>query len=109
VSVSGEGRGGDGAGFGLERVPRAALSVATAGGAFMVFWCLSPFPGSAYTGLSWHDDLVSFLWANPWLRFDPLLGPESLMLKYNTLGQGPALLHALPGAVWCAIAPFQVR
>lgn len=40
--------------------------------------------------------------------FDPLFGPESLMLKYNTLGQTTGLLHALPGAMWCALAPLQL-
>eukprot|EP00976_Prorocentrum_cordatum_P067612 1178818-Prorocentrum_minimum.AAC.5 len=94
------------AGFGLAPLPSTALSVVLGSGALMVFWVLSPFPGSAYTGIQWHDELASNIWSA--FQFNPLIGPESLVLKYNTLGQAPALLHALPGAVWCGLAPFQV-
>jgi len=72
----------------------------------MVFWVLAPFPGSAYSGIEWHDQLASNIWSV--LHFNPLIGPETMVLKYNTLGQAPALLHALPGAIWCGLAPFQL-
>ena len=80
-------------------MPRGASKVINASAWFMVAWVLAPFPGSAYVDLLWHDELVHNLWGA--IGFDPLIGPESLMLKYNTLGRLPSLLHAVPGALWC--------
>lgn len=72
----------------------------------MVFWCLAPFPGSVWSGIPLHDSFIHLVWEA--LHIDRIIGPESLMLKYNTLGSAPAMLHALPGAVWCALAPMQL-
>ena len=86
-------------------LPSVAESVASISASFMVLYCLLPFPGSAYAGLAWRDDIVQFVWEA--FHLDAIAS-SSLMLKYNTLGQAPALLHALPGAIWCALVPGQL-
>ena len=87
-------------------LPDLAATVVSLSGNFLVFWCLAPFPGSVWAGVPLHDNFVHLIWQA--LPIDEIIGPESLMLKYNTLGNAPALLHALPGAVWCALAPMQL-
>jgi len=82
-----------------------ALMVAGVSGAFMAGWA-SLAPGSAFTGWGPHDALVEWLYTQLGLE---IIAPASLILKYNALGQAPALLHALPGAVWSALMPFQLR
>lgn len=72
---------------------------------FMVIWALI-LPGSAYTGIAAHDTLVQDMYER--LGFTAL-APTSLLTKYSALGQLPALTHALPGAVWSALAPLQLR
>uniref|UniRef100_A0A6U1LA12 Uncharacterized protein n=1 Tax=Tetraselmis chuii TaxID=63592 RepID=A0A6U1LA12_9CHLO len=92
--------------YALEPVPEDIMTSVYFFASFMVLWCLAPFPGSAFCGLTWHDSFVQSMWAA--FHMADFVAPESLMLKYNTLGQAPALLHALPGAVWCACAPLQL-
>ena len=73
---------------------------------FMVLWVFSPFPGSAFVGFQWHDELVHKIW-----RLSPFISnfvPESLLLKYTELGPAPGILHAVPSAIWCALAPLQL-
>lgn len=82
-----------------------ALMVARVSGAFMVAWAALA-PGSAFTGWGPHDSLVDWLYTQLGLE---IIAPASLILKYNALGQAPALLHALPGAVWSGLIPFQLR
>jgi hypothetical protein len=72
---------------------------------FMVFWVFSPFPGSAYVGFQWHDDLIHSIWKIP---FVSNFVPESLLLKYTQLGPAPGMLHAVPAAIWCALTPLQL-
>ena len=71
---------------------------------FMVVWVFI-FPGSAWVGSSAQYD--------GWLRniFETLfsdLGPSSLLLKYNRFGSLLEWMHAVPGAVWCLLAPLQL-
>ena len=40
------------------RGTETALKVVGVSGAWMVVWCLAPFPGSAWVGMAWHDSLV---------------------------------------------------
>ncbi|KAK3268155.1 hypothetical protein CYMTET_23325 [Cymbomonas tetramitiformis] len=82
------------------------LRIFSVSAAFMVLWTLLPFPGSVYVGGELHDRLVDTVFSE--LGFEAL-APTSLLLKYNRLGHAPALLHALPGAVWCLLAPLQLR
>ena len=70
----------------------------------MVVWVFI-FPGSAWVGSSAQYD--------GWLRniFETLfsdLGPSSLLLKYNRFGSLLEWMHAVPGAVWCLLAPLQL-
>lgn len=49
-----------------------------------------------------------------WLRYvyEQYFGffaPSSVLLKYNQLGPNIELTHALPGAVWALLAPFQLN
>ena len=71
----------------------------------MVAWVLF-FPGSMWTGWATHDAFVDDVWTTFHLS---TFSPSSLVLKYGDLGRSPALLHALPGAVWCALIPMQLR
>ncbi|CAE7202740.1 rckA [Symbiodinium sp. CCMP2456] len=71
---------------------------------FMVVWVFV-FPGSAWVGSSAQYD--------GWLRnifemFFSDLGPSSLLLKYNRFGSLLEWMHAVPGAVWCLLAPLQL-
>ncbi|CAE7943439.1 rckA, partial [Symbiodinium necroappetens] len=71
---------------------------------FMVVWVFI-FPGSAWVGSSVQYD--------GWLRsifemFFSDLGPSSLLLKYNRFGSLLEWMHAVPGAVWCLLAPLQL-
>ena len=73
----------------------------------MVLWVFAPFPGSAYVGFQWHDDLIHKIWGlSPHI---PQFVPESLLLKYTSLGPVPGLVHAVPAAVWCLLAPLQLH
>ena len=73
----------------------------------MVLWVFAPFPGSAYVGFQWHDDLIHKIWSlSPHI---PQFVPESLLLKYTSLGPVPGLVHAVPAAVWCLLAPLQLH
>ena len=92
-------------GSNAETLPSVAENVASISASFMVLYCLLPFPGSVYAGLAWRDDIVQLMWQV--FHLDAIAS-SSLMLKYNTLGQAPALLHALPGAIWCALLPGQL-
>ena len=82
--------------------PYVALSAA-----FMALWVFGPFPGSAYTGISSHDAWLTGLYER--FHFDSIFGPTSLITKYNEVGRVPALAHAVPGAIWCALAPLQLH
>ena len=70
------------------------LPAVAASGVFMFVWALGPFPGSAFTGEAGHDDFVRSVYEG--FGFT-LLGPTSLLLKYNEAGRLPALWHAFPG------------
>ena len=74
---------------------------------FMVFWVFSPFPGSAYVGMKWHAHLVHLLTSSS--AVGSTIAPDSLFLKYASLGPAAGLLHAVPGAIWCALAPLQLN
>ena len=78
-----------------------------ASAAFMALWVFGPFPGSAYTGIASHDAWLTSLYEA--LHFDEVFGPTSLITKYNEVGRVPALAHAVPGAIWCALAPLQLH
>ena len=78
-----------------------------ASAAFMALWVFGPFPGSAYTGIASHDVWLTSLYEA--LHFDQVFGPTSLITKYNEVGRVPALAHAVPGAIWCALAPLQLH
>ena len=82
-----------------------AYSALASSAAFMVAWVLF-FPGSMWTGWATHDAFVDDVWTTFHLS---TFSPSSLVLKYGDLGRSPALLHALPGAVWCALIPMQLR
>ena len=79
--------------------------VVAASSAFMVIWVLL-IPGSAFTGIAAHDVIVENIYEGLGLTS---LAPTSLLTKYNTLGQWPAVTHALPGAIWCSLVPLQLR
>ena len=82
--------------------PYVALSAA-----FMALWVFGPFPGSAYTGIASHDAWLTGVYE--YFHFDSIFGPTSLITKYNEGGRVPALVHAVPGAIWCALAPLQLH
>ncbi|CAE8720087.1 unnamed protein product [Polarella glacialis] len=70
-------------------------------GLFMVLWVLL-LPGSAWMGSSVeHDEWVKQVYDQHFSFF----APSSLLLKYS---QTIELTHALPGAVWCLLAPLQL-
>jgi len=75
--------------------------------AFMGAWVFGPFPGSLYTGIPSHDEFIAQVYDV--LHFTPVFGPSALITKYNELGRLPALTHALPGAVWCALSAWQLH
>ena len=75
--------------------------------AFMAAWVFGPFPGSLYTGIPSHDEFIGQVYDV--LHFTPVFGPASLITKYNELGRIPALTHALPGALWCALSAWQLH
>ena len=101
-----EGGGGAGEETAAERVERAMLYAVAASGAFMFVWVFTLFPGSAYTGFRAHDALID--WAFDRIPLFGIVAPASLITKYNELGHLPALTHAVPGAVWAALAPLQL-
>ena len=70
-------------------------------------WVFGPFPGSLYTGIPSHDEFIAQVYDV--LHFTPVFGPSALITKYNELGRLPALTHALPGAVWCALSAWQLH
>ena len=74
---------------------------------FMCVWVFGPFPGSMFTGVPEHDEFIRSVYE--FLHFDVVFGPTSLLLKYNEAGRLPALMHALPGAVWCALSTLQLH
>ena len=73
----------------------------------MAAWVFGPFPGSLYTGIPSHDEFIAQLYDV--LHLTPVFGPSALITKYNELGRLPALTHALPGAVWCALSAWQLH
>ena len=75
--------------------------------AFMAAWVFGPFPGSLYTGIPSHDEFIGQVYDV--LHFTPVFGPSALITKYNELGRIPALTHALPGALWCALSAWQLH
>jgi len=71
---------------------------------YMVLWVFG-FPGSAWVGSSVeHDDWLRDLYNT---YFAPI-APSSLLLKYGRYGSSLEWLHAVPGAFWCFLAPFQL-
>lgn len=85
----------------------AIFPYVAASGAFMALWVFGPFPGSAYTGIADHDRWLTGLYE--WAHFPSVFGVTSLITKYSEVGRWPALLHAVPGALWCALAPLQLH
>jgi len=92
---------------GGERRLASLYPFVAASASLMVLWVFGPFPGSWLTGVQEHDTFVSDLYQR--LHFDTIIAPASLLLKYGEAGRAPALMHALPGAVWCALAPLQLH
>ena len=85
----------------------AIFPYVAASGTFMALWVFGPFPGSAYTGIADHDRWLTGLYE--WAHFPSVFGVTSLITKYSEVGRWPALLHAVPGALWCALAPLQLH
>lgn len=81
--------------------------VISASAVFMALWVFGPFPGSAYTGIAGHDLWLTGIYE--YFHFDEIFGPTSLITKYAEAGRVPALMHAVPGAIWCALAPLQLH
>ena len=56
--------------------------------------------GSSAEHDGWLQDLFE--------RYFSDVAPASLVLKYNRLGSLLEYLHAVPGAIWCLLAPLQL-
>lgn len=85
--------------------PPALYAAVVLSATFMALWVFVA-PGSAWIGLSSeHDDFVRDVYERCFGYF----GPASLLLKYNVMGPAIELTHALPGAVWCLLAPLQLN
>ena len=85
----------------------AVFPIISASAVFMAAWVFGPFPGSAYTGIQSHDLWLTGIYE--YFRFDEIFGPTSLITKYAEAGRVPALAHAVPGAIWCLLAPLQLH
>ena len=82
----------------------ALVDLLTFSSIFMVFWVFV-FPGSAWIGSSVeHDEWLRAFYD----RYFSQLAPSSLLLKYNRFGSLLEYLHAVPGALWCLLAPLQL-
>lgn len=72
---------------------------------FMALWVFAS-PGSLWVGSSeQHDALGREAFKN---SGGELIAPASLVYKYSIIGQAAGWTHALPGAVWCLLAPLQL-
>jgi len=73
---------------------------------FMAFWVFA-IPGSLWIGSSdQHDALGREAFKNFGME---LIVPASLIYKYGIIGQTVGWTHALPGVVWCLLAPLQLN
>mmetsp|Transcript_55354 Transcript_55354/g.111098 ORF Transcript_55354/g.111098 Transcript_55354/m.111098 type:complete len:342 (-) Transcript_55354:5-1030(-) len=88
-----------------DRPESPALSAAVALSAlFMVLWVFL-LPGSAWVGsFPERDSWISEFYRSHFQFF----APASIILKYNVVGPLIELTHALPGAIWCLLAPLQL-